>query len=370
MTARASARRIARRTAPGNVSQRRSWSSREPGSSERQVTPWGCSPGDLANHPGRRQSCSSLRVDLGCLSHALLGAPRQSLGGLADGVRRANLLRSCSRALRWPVRANAGIYTKAAVAPRPSRGEERIPRGVLGENQRSARCVVEMGGGGGRRSERILRPPTHPQVRLWASWNRTSTRGTGRPEDACAMGGSFQSGFGADEPGLACGRNGERGEPPPVRRPAPDLGDFTSLPPEAVLPAPLHRRRCGFQTPARLQDLDLACVPPPASGSQCSGRIGCFACDSRRSPWAIGRSPCIPERASSEVPGAVTPRAVRFAARSSLGRSPPSRRIHANTELASDASVRGPVGGPPSSRSRRRGPGGSPSTDTRARKAP
>jgi hypothetical protein len=49
---------------------------------------------------------------------------------------------------------------------------------------------------------------------------------------------------------------------------------------------------------------------------------------------------------------------------------PPSRRIHANTELASDASLRGPVGGPPSSRSRRRGPGGSPATIQRQGRRP
>jgi hypothetical protein len=108
----------------------------------------------------------------------------------------------------------------------------------------------------------------------------------------------------------------------PERRPAPDSGDFTSLPPEAVLPAPLHRRRYGFQTPARLLDLDLARVPAPASGSQCSGRIGCFACDSRRSPRGNRAISLHPERASSAVPGAVTPRAVRFAARSSLVLSP------------------------------------------------
>jgi hypothetical protein len=98
----------------------------------------------------------------------------------------------------------------------------------------------------------------------------------------------------------------------PVRRPAPDSGDFTSLPPEAVLPAPLHRRRCGFQTPTRLQDLDLACVPAPASGSQCSGRIGCLPAILAAHLGAIGDLPDIPERASSEVPGAVTPRAFRF----------------------------------------------------------
>jgi hypothetical protein len=149
----------------------------------------------------------------------------------------------------------------------------------------------------------------------------------------------------------------------PVRRPAPDSGDFTSLPPRRfcrhhfIGVGAAFRRRPVFRTStSRAFPRRLLARSAPAGSAASPVTLAAHL-------WAIGRSPCIPERASSEVPGAVTPRAVRFAARSSLGRSPPSRRIHANTELASDASVRGPVGGPPSSRSRRRGPGGSPSTD-------
>jgi hypothetical protein len=279
MTARASARRIAWRTAPGNVSQRRSWSSREPGSSERQVTPWGCSPGELAGHPGGRQSCSSLRRRYRVLvSCSFGGAPsvsRRSRGRGSKGQPPSFVQPSTSVA---STRERRHLYKGGGRAPPVARGGEDSAESSWGEPALSTVCV-EMGGGGAGGA--LAHPPAadHPQVRLWASWNRTSTRGTGRPEDACAIGGSFHSGFGADERGLACGRNGERGEPPRRTR-----AIFTTFPPEAVLPTPLHRRRCGFQTPARLQDLDLACVPAPASGSQCSGRIGCFACDSRRSP--------------------------------------------------------------------------------------
>jgi hypothetical protein len=197
MTARASARRIAWRTAPGNVSQRRSWSSREPGSSERQVTPWGCSPGDLAGIRDGDSPVHRCGVDLGCLSHARLGAPpsaprRPGRGRGSKG--RTSFVRAPEHF------GGPSARTPASIQRRRSRPARRAGRGgfrgeFLGRTsaQHGVWWKLVVAGAGGA----LAHPPAadHPQVRLWASWNRTSTRGTGRPEDACAMG-SFQSGFG------------------------------------------------------------------------------------------------------------------------------------------------------------------------------
>jgi hypothetical protein len=77
----------------------------------------------------------------------------------------------------WPVRANAGIYTKAAVAPRPSRGEGGFRGEFLGRTSaqhRVWRKWVVAGAGGA-----LAHPPAadFPHVRLRASWNRTSKSG-------------------------------------------------------------------------------------------------------------------------------------------------------------------------------------------------
>jgi hypothetical protein len=179
------------------------------------VTPWVCSPGDLAGHPGRRQSCSSLRRRSRLVSCSFGGAPSAPRRpGRGRGSKGPTSFVRAAEALRGP-----SARTPASIQRRRSHPARRAGRGGFrGEflGRTSAQHDVwwkwVVAGAGGA----LAHPPAadHPQVRLRASWNRTSTRGTGRPEDACAMGGSFQSGFGADERGLACGRNGERGEPP------------------------------------------------------------------------------------------------------------------------------------------------------------
>jgi hypothetical protein len=86
---------------------------------------------------------------------------------------------------------------------------------------------------------------------------------------------------------------------------------------------------------------------------------------------ALQRSPCVSERASSEVPGCG-----HASCRSARGSVPASARSLARGRgsFASHGTrlrCLGPktVGGPPAGRSRRRGLGGSPSTRTKARKA-
>jgi hypothetical protein len=117
--------------------------------------------------------------------------------------------------------------------------------------------------------------------------------------------------------------DGDRAAKRPARAASPPLV-VVDVPfrPEAALPAPLRRRRCGysgcplFSPSASRERLSCRFPTPPALAR------------SAASPWTLavrvpapGRSPCISERASSEVPGCG--RLVPFGSRLglSLGRS-------------------------------------------------
>jgi len=141
--------------------------------------------------------------------------------------------------------------------------------------------------------------------------------------------------------------------------------------PEMALPAPLRRRRCGSTGADRLQLLGLARVTlVPASAPLASARSpppGLVTLATR--VLALQRSPCVSERASSEVPGCG-----HASCRSARGSVPASARSLARGRgsFASHGTrlrCLGPktVGGPPAGRSRRRGLGGSPSIRTKAR---
>jgi hypothetical protein len=141
--------------------------------------------------------------------------------------------------------------------------------------------------------------------------------------------------------------------------------------PEVALPAPLRRRRCGSTGADRLQLLGLARVTlmPASRLLFASARSRAAAGTLATRVLALGRSPCVSERTSSEVPGCG-----HASCRCTHGSVPASARSLARG-YGSFASPRarlrclGPktVGGPPAGRSRRRGLGGSPSTRTKAR---
>jgi hypothetical protein len=107
-------------------------------------------------------------------------------------------------------------------------------------------------------------------------------------------------------------------------------------------------------------------APPPI------GEVTGFSCISSFTSQRSGDLPAISGRASSEVPGCGHASCCSaHGSVSALAPRSPWRRIGCQPSgLACDAFVRRPVGGPPAVRSRRRGVGGSPSTSTKARKAP
>jgi hypothetical protein len=140
--------------------------------------------------------------------------------------------------------------------------------------------------------------------------------------------------------------------------------------PEVALPSPLRRRRCGStgvdpSSAARPRSRDPRTgLAPPRLGEIAAPRLVTLA----TRVLALRRSPCVSERASSEVPGcghASCPSA-RGSAQPRPGLSPVAGDPSPAIGLACDASVRTLVGGPPAGRLRRRGLGGSPSTCTKA----
>jgi hypothetical protein len=117
--------------------------------------------------------------------------------------------------------------------------------------------------------------------------------------------------------------------------------------PEVALPAPLHRRRCGLRAPTRLQLLGLArvtVVPAPGSASHWRDRVPRLVALATR-VLALRRSPCISERASSEVPGCghVSCRSARGSVPASAAPSPLAADPSPAIGLSCDASVRRPL---------------------------